>query len=239
MNLAKYERRSTHAATRISLLVSILVGTIACIVALEIAPLVIWVDDHAQIVTAASLAQAWQHHFEIAFRAVLRSDDVVATMSTTFVASFVATAEWIWNGAVMMALGRTIALVLMAVVTAASISYAMMIAGAPIIDTREHVDGLRLLRGKEGLGHLRAVMARETAGQPAGLEIAPNIPLAKLREIRGTLILGAIGSGKTRILLYILDRILDAIKTKPERRIRLLVHDTTGELLDGLPLEDN
>jgi hypothetical protein len=37
MNLAKYERRSTHAATRISLLVSILVGTIACIVALELA----------------------------------------------------------------------------------------------------------------------------------------------------------------------------------------------------------
>ena len=239
MNLAKYEQRSTHAATRISLLVSILVGTIACIVALELSPLVIWVDDHAQFVTAAWLTQAWQHHFEIAFRAVLRSDDVVATMSSTFVASLVATAEWIWNGAVMMALGRTIALVLMAVVTAASISYAMMIAGAPIIDIREHVDGLRLLRGKEGLGHLRAVMARETAGQPAGLEIAPNIPLAKLREIRGTLILGAIGSGKTRILLYILDRILDAIKTKPERRIRLLVHDTTGELLDGLPLEDN
>jgi hypothetical protein len=59
----------------------------------------------------------------------------------------------------------------------------MMIAGAPIIDTREHVDGLRLLRGKEGLGHLRAFMAREAAGQPAGLEVAPDIPLAKLREI--------------------------------------------------------
>ena len=49
MNLAKYDRRTTHAATRISLLVSILVGTIACIVALELAPLVIWVDDRAQL----------------------------------------------------------------------------------------------------------------------------------------------------------------------------------------------
>lgn len=239
MKLAKYERRSTLEATRITIAVSILVGAIACIVALEIVPLVIWVDDHAQFVTAASLAQAWQHHLEIAFKAVLRSDDVFATMSTTFVASFVATAEWIWNGAVMMALGRTIALVLMAVVTAASISYAMMISNALVVDTREHVDGMRLLQGKEGLGHLRAITGKESGKQPAGLEIAPDIPLAKLREIRGTLILGAIGSGKTRILLYILDRILDAIKTKPDRRIRLLVHDTTGELLDGLPLEDN
>lgn len=239
MNLAKYERRSTHAATRISLTVGILVGTIACIVPLELAPLVIWVDDHAQFVTATWLVQTWQDCFRIAFKALLRSDDVVATISTTFVASFVATADWAWNSAVMMALGRTLAVALTAVIAAASIAYVIIIATAPVVDTREHVDGMRLLRGKEGLGHLRAITGKESGKQPAGLEIAPGVSLAKLREIRGTLILGAIGSGKTRILLYILDRILDAIKSTPERRIRLLIHDTTGELLDGLPLEDN
>ena len=49
MNLAKYERRSTHAETSISVVVSILVGTIACIVALELDRLVIWVEDRAQL----------------------------------------------------------------------------------------------------------------------------------------------------------------------------------------------
>jgi hypothetical protein len=83
---------------------------------------VIWVDDRAQLVTATWLAQTWQHQFQIVFKAMLRSDDIVATVSTTSVATLIATAEWVLNGAVMMALGRTIALVLMAVVTAASIS---------------------------------------------------------------------------------------------------------------------
>lgn len=239
MKLAKYERRSPLEATRITIAVSILIGTIACIVTMELAPLVIWVDDHTQFMTATWLAQGWQDYFRTAFSAMSRSDDIVATMSTTLVASLVATAQWTSDNFVMMALGRVLAVALTAVIAAASISYAMMISNAPVVDTREHVDGMRLLRGKEGLGHLRAITGNESGKQPAGLEIAPGVSLAKLREIRGTLILGAIGSGKTRILLYILDRVLDAIKTKPQRRIRLLVHDTTGELLDGLPLEDN
>lgn len=239
MKLAKYEQRSTREATRITIAVSILIVTIACIVAVELAPLVIWMDDHTQFITATWLAQAWQDYFRAAFKAMSKSNDVVAAVSATVVASLVATAQWISNHSVMMALARTLAIALTAIIAAASISYSMMIANAPVVDTREHVDGMRLLLGKEGLNHLRAVMTRESAGQPAGLEIAPSVSLAKLREIRGTLIFGAIGSGKTRILLYILDRILDAIKFKPERRIRLLVHDTTGELLDGLPLEDN
>ncbi|MBE0704306.1 MAG: hypothetical protein IH582_14265, partial [Afipia sp.] len=165
MKLAKYERRSPLEATRITIAVSILIGTIACIVTMELAPLVIWVDDHTQFMTATWLAQGWQDYFRTAFSAMSRSDDIVATMSTTLVASLVATAQWTSDNFVMMALGRVLAVALTAVIAAASISYAMMISNAPVVDTREHVDGMRLLRGKEGLGHLRAITGNESGKQ--------------------------------------------------------------------------
>ncbi len=67
---------------------------------------------------------------------------------------------------------------------------------------------MRLLRGKPGIDHLRQVMAKESGSNDLGLKIAPNFAISKLRELRGILVAGAIGSGKTWICHFIIDAVL-------------------------------
>jgi hypothetical protein len=98
---------------------------------------------------------------------------------------------------------------------------------------------MRLLRGKPGIAHMRSVIAKESAKAGLGVEMALQFAISKLQELRGILVAGAIGSGKTRICLFIISSVLSMISNAPQRRIRLLIHDTTGELLQGLPLDDD
>ncbi|WP_279482795.1 type IV secretory system conjugative DNA transfer family protein, partial [Aureimonas sp. SK2] len=58
-----------------------------------------------------------------------------------------------------------------------------------------------------------------------------------MRELRNLLLVGAPNSGKTRIILFWLNEIIGRLRENP--RERLLVHDTTGEILRGMPVADD
>jgi hypothetical protein len=234
--LATYEKRLTKTPTRIACLVAITMIATTFMTALASVPLTVWIDDRAWPVSAITLAGSWSLEYARIFEHFKRFDNQVITGSGALVSAVVATIQILWRDDVLAALIRALTFALVAGGPATIICYVIALSGEDIVDTREHKEGMQLLRGTKGIAHLRAVMAKESDSADPGLTLAPRFAISKLRAIRGTLIAGAIGSGKTRILLYILDGILNIIKSSPERRVRLLIHDTTGELLQGLPL---
>ena len=236
--LATYEKRSTKTPTRIALVIAILVVATVFIATMALAPLTVWSDDHAWPISAMTIAGSWSLAFAKFNEHFKDFDNQIIIASGWFVSILVATIQILWRDDVLAALCRALTCAVAAGGPATIIGYAIALSGQDIVDTREHKEGMQLLRGKKGIAHLRAVMAKESDNADPGLRLAPRFAISKLREIRGTLIAGAIGSGKTRILLYILDSILSMMKNAPERRVRLLIHDTTGELLQGLPLPD-
>jgi Type IV secretion-system coupling protein DNA-binding domain len=114
----------------------------------------------------------------------------------------------------------------------------IMMREANIIDIRAHYEGLELQQGAAARRGASAFMAREDRQQGLGIALAPGVILSRLREIRGVLLLGAPGSAKTRIILHLLQEIFAGMYRWPNRNVRLLIHDTTGEILSGLPLPD-
>lgn len=237
--LASYEKRSSVAATRATICVVALAVTAAFIMCFAVEPLTIWSNDRAWPTSAAAIAATWSSAYADFQQHFAGSGNPVVAISGSVVSWLVATIQVMWRPDVPAAVGRAVTCAIAAGGPAAVICYAIMLSGAVMIDTRRHVDGMRLLRGKKGIDHLRTIIGKESGGAKRGLKIAPRFAISRLRELRGILIAGAIGSGKTRILLYILDSILGMMNTEPERRARLLVHDTTGELLQGLPLADD
>jgi hypothetical protein len=236
--LATYEKRLTKTPARIASAVAIAVITTVLITTLALDPLTVWSDDHARPVSAITIAGNWSLAYGNFFEHFDGIDNPVITASGRFISILVATIQTLWRDDVLAALRRALVYAVIAGGPAAIICYMIALSGEDIVDTREHKEGMQLLRSKKGIAHLRKVMAKESDNADPGLRLAPRFAISKLREIRGTLIAGAIGSGKTRILLYILGSIFSIMKTSPERRVRLLIHDTTGELLQGLPLPD-
>ena len=113
-----------------------------------------------------------------------------------------------------------------------------MMREAVIIDTRKHYEGLELQLGAAARRSASALMAKEDRERGLGIALAPGVILSRLREIRGVLLLGAPGSAKTRIILHLLQEIFAARYRWPNRNVRVLIHDTTAEILRGLPLPD-
>lgn len=240
MKPAKYEKRCTRAATRLAVICGAAIAVASLAASFALAPDETWSDDHADLATLSWLGTLWSGYFAQALKTFLASNGSLAKASAPYAAAIVATAEWVWNANVAGALGRSLLAAFLGTAIGGAVAYVIMITAAPIIDTRMRVDGMTLLTGQEGRKHIRTVMLREAGEDTApGLEIAPGVFLSKFREIWGTLICGAIGSGKTRIVLFILDRMLALLRAFPQQRHRLLIHDTTGELLDGLPLADD
>lgn len=114
----------------------------------------------------------------------------------------------------------------------------IMIREADIIDTRKHYEGLELQQGAAAKKSVSGFMDQEDRERGLGIALADGVILSRLRELRGVMLLGAPGSGKTRIILHLLQEILAAMYRWPKRDIKLLIHDTTGEILRGLPLPD-
>lgn len=106
----------------------------------------------------------------------------------------------------------------------------------PIVDTREHYDGLQLLRGKAALAAGNERADEEGEDDDRTIQLAPGLRIARRRELRNVLLLGAIGSGKTRIILYLLDQLIARLTMYRNGDHAMFVHDTTGEILDGFPL---
>ena len=108
----------------------------------------------------------------------------------------------------------------------------------PVVDEREHYEGLRLVRGKAAIASANEALEAERNLLDRTIQWIPNVVVPRIREVRNLLILGAIGSGKTRIILYLLDQLLARLSENPQSDNALFVHDTTGEILDGFPMAD-
>lgn len=107
-----------------------------------------------------------------------------------------------------------------------------------VVDGREHYEGLQLVKGPAAIASANAVLAPETNRFDRTIQWIPGVRIPRIREIRNLLILGAIGSGKTRIILFLLDQLVGRLLRNPESDYGLFVHDTTGEILDGFPMAD-
>lgn len=106
------------------------------------------------------------------------------------------------------------------VLTASFVSAAM---GAP-----KHVRGRRLLSGLNAARAIRKATraARKRTGD--GIELAPGVKMAKSHELQHFLLRGSVGSGKTQIILNLLNQFIKCGE-------RVIVLDVKGDFVQSLP----
>lgn len=87
-----------------------------------------------------------------------------------------------------------------------------------------HISGNRLLEGKEAIqaAVMRSLSKKEREADRYHLALHPNLVLPKKHWSRGTLIYGSVGSGKTQILLGLIQQIVD-------RDDKLFLYDVKGD----------
>lgn len=117
------------------------------------------------------------------------------------------------------------------------LTFMTVFSSTRVLDTRKHHAGRRFFFGEAGLASAAAQFAKEIAQYGRGLLLAPGLPISRMRELRNILIIGAPNSGKTRIILYLIEQLLGRFATAPDTT-RILIHDTTGEIHAGVPLPD-
>jgi hypothetical protein len=235
MKLADYETRDLTATKRVRFALGVMMLIFAVRIAFWDVPPIGWVDDAPWVGTGPWL---WRSVVEL-YSGVLAEWPTVTPVRTHVFAAF--TTVWripIMVGMVFEFYARLAGCTLAALAAWFTASR-MMIREANIIDTRKHYEGLELQRGPAATASASTFMAQEDRERGLGIALALGVILSCLREIRGVLLLGAPGSGKTRVILFLLQEILAAMCRWPQRNIRLLIHDTTGEILRGLPLADN
>ena len=97
-----------------------------------------------------------------------------------------------------------------------------------------HVVGKRIFNSA-------ADATRELRGEVAksgpGISIHPDVPISRDRETRHFFVLGAIGSGKTQVILNILQSILHRMRSGPEDR--LILYDNKSDMTAGIPIADS
>ncbi|MDU6730091.1 MAG: type IV secretion system DNA-binding domain-containing protein, partial [Bradyrhizobium sp.] len=109
----------------------------------------------------------------------------------------------------------------------------------PIVDGREHYEGLKLLKGPAAIASANELLGKGPKGGDRTIQWLPGVFIPRVMEVQNLLILGAIASGKTRIILYLLEEMIGRLLRNPSADYGLFVHDTTGEILDGFPMEDD
>ena len=119
------------------------------------------------------------------------------------------------------------------------IAFRMRRGATPIVDGREHYEGLKLLKGVAAIAGANEVLGKEPKGSDRTIQWLPGVFIPRVMEVQNLLILGAIASGKTRIILYLLEEMIGRLLRNPSADYGLFVHDTTGEILDGFPMEDD
>ena len=89
---------------------------------------------------------------------------------------------------------------------------------------KHHVDGPQLLQGKQALREVerRSLTRREALQDPLSLAIHPSWIRSKKEWARHVFISGGVGSGKTVILLQIIEQILD-------KNLKCMIYDVKGD----------
>jgi hypothetical protein len=126
----------------------------------------------------------------------------------------------------------------LAALTSSILAFGMHRRMTPIVDGRSHHEGLQLQRGAAAIASANRALAAQAKPDERTIQWIPGVSTPRAREVQNLLILGAIGSGKTRLILYLLQQLIGRLVQNPEQDYGLFVHDTTGEILDGFPMED-
>lgn len=234
MKLASYEKRDLTATKHVRFAVSIAMLSLAVLITFWMIPPHGWYADDPWIGSAPWLWQAFTGSY---FDVLAEWHETIPAYTHVLAALTTAWRLPIVTGMVLefyIRVGGCFLASMAAWFTASCV----MIREAPILDTRKHYEGLELERGAAAIAGVSAFMAGEDRARGLGIALAAGVILSRLREIRGLLLLGAPGSGKTRIILHLLQEIFAAMYRWPQRDIKILIHDTTGEILSGLPLAD-
>jgi hypothetical protein len=210
--LAKYEVRPATPALFNALTMALFACAIAMYLSLFVMPPTAWRLDDAVPVTGLELWAMMKTNGPIA---ALFVDDLMRELGPRLVACGIA------------------------VVVSGLLAFRRRRRVTPIVDTREHYAGLQLLRGKAAIAAGNEIVAAERQDGERAIQLVPGLEIARRREVRNCLIRGAIGSGKTRIILFLLHQLIARLVAQPRGDHALFVHDTTGEILDGFPMPED
>jgi hypothetical protein len=209
--LAKYETQPAAPAFFCSVLMALLAAAIVITVSFVMLPPTAWRLDNDVTV---SLRELWNALRASNLGEVLFCHDLLRELSPRLVACA------------------------LAILVSAVCGSRLRKSVTPIVDTREHYAGLQLLRGKAALAAGNQAVAEEQEDEDRTIQLAPGLSIPRRREVRNILLLGAIGSGKTRLILFLLNELIARIKKCPEGDHAMFVHDTTGEILEGFPMPE-
>lgn len=207
--LAKYEAQPVAPAFFNGLMMALLACTLSITASFFILPPTAWRLDNDVAVTCTDL---WTALRAGALSEAILRDDLSRELSPRLV------------GCVL------------AILVSAIFGFRIRKSVTPIVDTREHYVGLQLLRGKAALAAGNRIAAEEGEDDDRTIQLAPGLSIPRRREVRNILLHGAIGSGKTRIILFLLNQLIARLKRYPKGDHAMFVHDTTGEILDGFPM---
>lgn len=209
--LAKYEYRPATPAAFSALGMVLFSCGISLLIAFVLFPPTAWRGDLTVPVTALEL---WSNVSANGLVEAFSADDLSREMVPRLIGSALAILASGW------------------------LAFRVRRGSSPVVDGREHHEGLQLLRGSAAIGAGKTALASDINSRDKMVQWIPGVCIPRVREVRNLLILGAIGSGKTRLILWLIDELISRFTRDPTLDNALFIHDTTGEIYDGLPMED-
>jgi hypothetical protein len=210
--LAKYEYRPLPPAAFTALVMATLSCVLGVLLSFVLLPPTAWRWDTEVTMTAAEL---WSNIGANGLIEALSADDLLRETMPRLIG------------------------IALAMLTSGWLTFRMRRRATPVVDNREHYEGLQLVKGPAAIASANTVLASDTNRFDRTIQWLPGVCMPRIREVRNLLILGAIGSGKTRIILFLLDQLVGRLLRNPKSDYGLFVHDTTGEILDGFPMADD
>ena len=214
MSKAKYERRPITPALA-NTLAMVAVAAAMTVVLTAIVPATNWSKDAPHLVSGASLLKMLWRNIDYDLPVWAMPSDLGAECIPRMLGALIASC------------------------LAGVIGFIWAYSATPLVDMREHHDGPQLLVGRPAQSLAKSAMTERQQPSERPIEIAPGVPYPHLWRVVSLLVVGAVGSGKTRIILWLTHMILDKLQREPAGDHAILIHDTTGEILQGLPVPDN
>ena len=125
---------------------------------------------------------------------------------------------------------RLAAALLTAIATGLTAGISYYFATEPV-DAVKHISGRRLWRGHAAIVQARRALRRAISLSGPGLSIAPGLTIGRTHEVEHGLILGTTGAGKSIIMRWLAQQLL-------ERTDKIIFHDTKGDITATLPNSD-